>query len=190
MGREATCACTWGDRHGAVKALLESSELIVRGAFRAKAPLAALRRVRVDGELLRFDVDGTPVSLELGARAAASWAAKIAAPAPPVAKKLGLAPEMRVRLLGGVDEVLGDALAATTRVSRGAYDCAFARVETVAQLAKLPDVVPVWVVYRKGRGAPVGEQAVRDALRGRGLIDVKTAAIDADYTALKFVRRG
>ncbi|BDE05182.1 hypothetical protein WPS_04580 [Vulcanimicrobium alpinum] len=188
MGREATCACTWGDRHGAVKALLESSELIVRGAVSAKVPLVALRRVRVDGELLRFDVDDTAVSLELGARAAASWAAKIAAPAPSVAKKLGLTAAMRVRLLSGADEVLGDALAGTTRVSRGAYDCALARVETLAQLAKL-DVAPVWVVYRKGRGGPVGEQAVRDALRARGLIDVKTAAVDEDYTALKFVRR-
>jgi hypothetical protein len=44
------------------------------------------------------------------------------------------------------------------------------------------------VVYTKGRGAPLGETAVRAALRERGLIDLKVASVSAALTALKFAR--
>jgi hypothetical protein len=56
VGREARCSARWGARSGEVKALLESTELVVRGAFRAGALLAELRDVRAEGDTLRFSV--------------------------------------------------------------------------------------------------------------------------------------
>ena len=48
--------------------------------------------------------------------------------------------------------------------------------------------VPIWVVYTKGRGAPLGEAAVRTILRQRGLMDLKVASVSEALTALKFAR--
>lgn len=189
MGREAACACTWGSRRGDVKALLETHEIVVRGSLRAVAPLERIRDVRVEGDALRFSVDGIAVTLELGARTAGSWARKIATPPPTLAAKLGCTVGMRVRLIGDPAAILEGALEGTVRSIRGSYALAIARVETAGHLAALPDVAPLWVIYRKGKGAPVGEPAVREALRARGLVDVKTCAVDGAYTALKFIRR-
>jgi hypothetical protein len=43
VGREARCTASWGTRSGAVTVHLDATELTVRGAFRASAPLASLR---------------------------------------------------------------------------------------------------------------------------------------------------
>jgi hypothetical protein len=44
----------------------------------------------------------------------------------------------------------------------------------------------VWIVYTKGKDAPLGESAVRAALRERGYRDTKVAAVSATRTALRF----
>ena len=90
MGREARCAATWGAHRGNVTALLESTELIVRGAFRARAPIASLRGVRAEGGTLYFRAGDDDVALAMGA-AAPRWAAAIATPPPSLAAKLGIA---------------------------------------------------------------------------------------------------
>ena len=47
--------------------------------------------------------------------------------------------------------------------------------------------LPVWVVYRKGARSEVGEGVVRERMRDMGWVDIKVAAVDGVYTALKFV---
>jgi len=64
VGREARCSARWGKQHGDATALLETSEIIVRGAFRAAAPLADLRNLRAGGGVLRFSVGGDDVALQ------------------------------------------------------------------------------------------------------------------------------
>lgn len=197
MGREARCAARWGSRSGEVKALLESTEIIVRGAFRAVAPLAELRDVRAEGDTLRFSVRGEEVALMLGADAP-RWAAKIAAPVPSLAAKLGLAATTRVLVAGRIDDPeLATALAAAKRTrATAAADVIVARVDdagalartVTAQRAALERGVPIWVVYTKGKNAPLGETTVRAMLRERGLIDLKVASVSPALTALKFAR--
>ena len=188
MGREAACICTWGTQTGDVRALLETHEVIVRGSVRGRVARNEVRDVRVDGDALHFRAGTVPVTLVLGAREAGAWAQRLTAPPPSLAKKLGITEGLRVRIWGDVDGLAGDALGAARRVTRGAFDLALVRVETPAQLAALPDVAPVWVFYTKGRNAPVGENAVRATLRARGLIDIKTSAVNATHTALLFRR--
>lgn len=150
MGREARCRARRGKQHGDVTALLETSEIIVRGAFRAVAPLAGLRNVRADGGTLRFWAGGEDVALELG-KAAASW---------------------------------GD-----RRCDRFARRrCGRARRYRGPASRDLARGVPFWVVYTKGKNAPLGETAVRAMLRERGLIDLKVASVSPTLTALKFAR--
>ena len=196
MGREQRCSATWGERKGEVTALLESAELIVRGAFRARAPLASLREVRADGDTLRFRTGGEDVALVLG-RAAPRWAAALTKPPPSLAAKLGIRPGSRVLVEGTVDD---DALAAAiaTGVPAGGSDpdLIVARLDDAGELARvvsqraklLERWIPLWVVYTKGKGAPLGETAVRRFLRDCGLMDLKVASVSATLTALQFVK--
>ncbi len=87
---------------------LDSTELTVRGAFRARAPLASLRDRRADGDALRFRTGAHEVALILGP-ATPRWAAAIAKPPPTLAAKLGIAAGTRVLTLGTIDD---DGLAA------------------------------------------------------------------------------
>src|ERR1700681_2701607 len=103
MGREARCTASWGTRSGEGTALLESTELIVRGAFRARAPLSSLTAVQVIGDTPRFRARDDDGALVLAA-AAQRWAAAMAKPRPPLAARLGIATPSRVILEGRVDD--------------------------------------------------------------------------------------
>ena len=74
MGREAQCVCRWGDREGRVTALLESSELIVRGAIRGRAALHTIEAVNARDDVLEFVVAGERIELQLGAAVSRRWA--------------------------------------------------------------------------------------------------------------------
>ena len=196
MGREARCAASWGAQSGTVTVHLDSAELTVRGAFRARAPLASLRDVRADGDTLRFRTGRDDVALRVGS-AAPRWVAAIAKQPPSLAAKLGITAETRVLAVGTVDD---DALAGALAIgiaSDADPDLIVARLDDADDLARvavehaavLERRVPLWVVYTKGKGAPLGETAVRAMLRERGLIDLKVASVSAALTALQFARR-
>ena len=196
MGREVRCEAVWGAKSGRVTALLESSDVIVRGAFRAAAPIASLRDVRAVGDTLHFRAGEDEVALVLG-RDAPRWAAALAKPPPSLATKLGITETTRVRVEGAIDDVaLAAALAAGKRACDGAADLVVARVDDAVELVRIAAVhdgdlargVPLWVVYTKGKGAPLGETAVRGLLRERGLMDLKVASVSERLTALKFGR--
>ena len=197
MGREARCSARWGKQRGDVKALLETNEIIVRGAFRASALLSDLTDVRADDGTLRFSASGEDVALELG-NAAASWAVKIMAPPPSLAAKLGFTAGTRVLVIGRVDDAaLAEALAVARRARTATTaDVIVARVDHADALAQIADRhrallergIAMWVVYLKGKNAPLGETAVRALLRERGLVDLKVASVSPALTALKFAR--
>jgi hypothetical protein len=195
MGREARCSATWGSHAGKVTIHLDSAELTARGAFRARAPLASLRDVRADGDTVRFSSDGADVALVLG-REASRWAAALVKPPPSLAAKLGITAETRVLVEGTVDDnALAAAVATGTRATRDA-DVIVARVDDADALARivrgrsplLERGVPLWVVYTKGKAAPLGETAIRALLREHGLMDLKVASVSPALTALKFAR--
>jgi hypothetical protein len=71
MGREARCGCRCGAETGEVKALLETEELILRGAVKRRIPIASITGIRVDAGGLHFTADSEAVVLELGSAEAA-----------------------------------------------------------------------------------------------------------------------
>src|SRR5262249_43539066 len=101
MGREATCRARWGGRSGEGRALLEADELVFRGAFRVKVPLAAITRVAAKAGALALSWPGGTLTLALGASADA-WADAIANPRSLV-DKLGVKPGLAVVLVGRFD---------------------------------------------------------------------------------------
>jgi hypothetical protein len=203
MGREASCLCDWNGQStrvvaARVKALLEPPELILRGEIKRRIPFVAMKQVAAQGARLRFRVEGDAVSLKLGEALAARWAQALLKPPPTLAQKLGIAPGGAARVLGTVDdEALLNALKDARRVTRGAVDVIVARVNTPAEIgdawqkaaAQVANGAALWMVYAKGRGHAISETDVRAAGIAAGFVDVKVAAVSAQLTALKFVRR-
>lgn len=198
MGREVQCMCTWNGIKSKVKALLEPPELILRGEMRKRIPFAKMRAVRVEGDLLRFRVDGEDGALSLGKTIAAKWAEALLKPPPTLAKKLGITPETTVCMIGPVDDAaLTTALAEAKAVSKQKGDLILARVDTPpdlhSALIKAADQlnagVPIWFIYRKGPGHPLNENLVRATALATGIVDTKVAAVSTEFSALRFVKR-
>src|SRR5580704_261303 len=103
MGAEALCLCRWPGGESEVKALLETRDLILRGALRRKLQFSAMTALRVEGDRLCFSAGAEDFELLLGAGRAARWAAKIADP-PSLAAKLGLGPAATAQIIGVVDD--------------------------------------------------------------------------------------
>ena len=135
MGREAVCTCDWAGTVTEVKALLETSELILRGDIRRRVPFSEIEDVKVKSDWLRFRVGGERVELLLGSSVGAKWAAAITSPPPSLARKLGITNKTVVRTIGATqDESLKAALAEAARISARDADLIVACVETPESL--------------------------------------------------------
>lgn len=198
MGREANCACTWGNARFQVKVLLEPPELIVRGETKRRVPFEKIKQVKADGEWLYFALEGESVALELGDGIAAKWAEALLKQPPSLAKKLGITPEISIRMIGPIDDsALRNSLAEAKRVSLNKGDLILARVDTPADLRaalkksrdQLKEGTPIWFIYRKGPGHPLNENLVRTTALATGIVDTKIAAISPEFSALRFVKR-
>ena len=198
MGRASTCECEWKGSMVRVKALLEPPELILRGEVRARVPFAELKRVTAAGDAVEFMFRGEKVRLVVGRALAPKWVKALTTSPPSLAKKLGIAPGTRVRVMGKIDDAqLELALAEGNVVVRGDAEVVVARVNSEVELrgafAKAGDLVAggaaLWVVYRKGKGHAIGEADVRSTGLAAGVVDVKVASVSAELTGLKFVRR-
>jgi hypothetical protein len=119
--------------------------------------------------------------------------------ATPQARKLGLKPDAR---LGLVEPPAGWALTdppPTVPAGDGPADVLIAFVRTAAELAGLPElgerIFPdgaLWVAWPRraaGHVSDVTENGIREAVLPHGLVDVKVAAIDEDWSGLKIVWR-
>ena len=196
MGREAECRCTWAGESADCKVLLETHDLILRGTICRQLPIASLKQIEVQGDVLTFRAGESAVALHLGAKLAQSWAKKLAAPPATLASKLGIATS-KVLLIGHVDsEALEAALAEAATTSSSMPEQLVACVHTPAELdralARATSYAanpPIWIVYRKGTRGDLPESIIRNVLRGQGFMDTKVAAVDATYTALRFSRR-
>lgn len=197
MGLEAVCRVRVNDEVSAAKALLETSELIVRGGMRLRIPFSSITSVEArDGELV-ITHGGGEAALALGPKAK-TWAEKIKNPKG-LLDKLGVKPGMRVAVVNVEDEdfltQLGERVPKLAEPKPGAeLDVLFYGVEEKEGLEWLESlrkaIKPsgvIWVVAPKGKGTPVTESDVMVGAKVAGLVDVKVAAFSATHTAHKFV---
>jgi hypothetical protein len=189
MGREAKGLAVWRGQSGAVKALLESDALILRGKIRATLPRSGLAGWRSDGEDLGLLVDGEPLVLTLGAKEALAWVRALEKPVPTLASKLGVSAAARPWVMGGpMPEELA---AAVVPVALPGPDGAAMIIAVMnaqedlgaALAAGRAHGLRVWCVHGKGKGAAVPDGAVRGHFRAAGWIDVKSSAVSAGFTA-------
>jgi hypothetical protein len=196
VGNEAACKVTFGKQQSEGKALLETSEIIFRGDFRLKIPFSTIKSAKaVDGELRLQTADGLAV-FHLGMRAE-KWCDKILHPKSRI-EKLGVKPDTKVSLLGGLDsDFLKEIGALTKSVSKDKVatdtECIFFAVDSKKDLGALPKIsksmkgaIALWIVYPKGQ-KQITELDVLATGRKAGLKDVKVVGFSPTHTALKFV---
>lgn len=197
MGREALGTGRWKGQSGAVKALLESDAIILRGAVRARFPRSTLSDICAQGDTLSMMAGGDPVELELGHAEAVKWVSVLQKPLPTLAHKLGVSPENPAHVLGAIDDAaLCEALADVTVPSAGDAAMLIAILREEADLAAALLVsqahagLPIWCVYGKGPFKTVSDGAIRSFLRASGYVDSKTSAVSDRLTATRYAPAG
>jgi hypothetical protein len=189
MGREAKGRARFRGQDGAVRALLESDALILRGEVRARLPRAGLAGWWLEGEDLVLTASGEPLVLTLGAKEAAAWVRALDKPLPSLAQKLGVSAAAKAWVIG---EALPEELAGALLGARAASPQEAAWIVAVltspgeiaaAVSAARQRALPLWCVHGKGKSAGVGEGLLRSECRAAGLIDVKTSAVSDRFTA-------
>ncbi len=118
----------------------------------------------------------------------------------PQLQKLGLVPGVRLRLIGAPpDWSFEEPLEDVHVVEDGTCDVALVFVREASELSAARRwgelVYPAgacWVAWPRkagGHASDVDENAIREAVIAIGLVDVKVAAIDDDWSGLKVVWR-
>jgi hypothetical protein len=197
MGSELLCNVRSGGRTASGKALFETNEIIFRGDFRLKIPVALLTSVVArDGELHLTWPDGSAV-LELGEQAE-KWAHKILHPKS-TAEKLGIKPGLVISAIAMDDGDFVKGLRVNAKSFSDAKplvdsDLIFFGAAKAAALVRAKKLAPslssggaLWIVYPKGK-QEITELQVLGAGKAAGLVDVKVVSFSATHTALKFVR--
>jgi len=198
VGREVTCNARIGRDRVCVNVHLDATSVRISGDVKLTIPFAAMRDVTVRDGALRFRSAERALALELGAKEAERWAKDILHPKSRL-EKLGVKRDARVAAIGISDKKflgeLGEALdLPPARTARGRYDLVFRELgakRDLDQIAKLrarlePDGA-LWLIYSKGKGAPLTERAVRDAFLAAGLVDTKVVSFSPTHTAVKLV---
>ena len=119
------------------------------------------------------------------------------------AVKLGIRDDTRVALLAAPNEWVPEGLPTGVEIRRdlrATSDVTIAFIRSAAEVSRLvnrldkalADDASLWIAWPRkagGHTSDVTENGLRDAFLPRGLVDVKVAAIDEDWSGLKFVRR-
>ncbi len=190
MGSEAQCRVELGDQSADAKALLETDELIVRGALRAKIPFREAQDVAANDGVLSLRWSDRDVRLHLGAEAA-KWAEKIRNPKS-VADKLGLRSGQTISVAGALDPAFLGVREFSKKLLPGS-DIIFFAANARQELARLCELrkslAPngaIWVIRPKGISA-ISEADVMAAAKAAGLVDVKVVRFSDTHTAEKLV---
>jgi len=195
MGNEVKGAMRVADQRHQGKILLETSEIIFRGAdCRLRIPFAELREVIATEGELRLKTKSGLTLFEVG-DTAEKWREKILHPKTR-AEKLGVKAGTQVRLVGEFDADFVNELKTNKSVlvlNGGSSEITFLALEEKRSLAaiakhakKTKGAQALWVVYPKGK-KEITEVEVISAGRKTGLKDVKVVGFSATHTALKFV---
>ena len=196
MGQELLCRVHFGDRNSSGKALLETAEIIFRGEFRLKVPLASLTSVAARDGKLHLEWPDASAIFELGPQAE-KWAHKIQHPRS-TAEKLGIKPGLVISALrmgdgDFVKELKTSAKSFSETKALKGSDLIFCGASTKGDLAKACNLAgslssrgALWIIYPKGQKT-ITEQQVLSAGRAAGLVDVKVVSFSDTHTALKFV---
>ncbi|MET3612595.1 hypothetical protein ABID16_000900 [Rhizobium aquaticum] len=193
MGRESVAYADWKGQSAEVKAIAEASEVILRGAIKARVPRAAITALRLDDGLLTIDLGTEQLRLNLGIAEAAKWHVLLQTPPPSLAAKLGISTEKPAFVLGDFDDLaLTEALLGARVSNLAAATVLISVIVTDQDMARTLDMAhenspkPVWCVYPKGKAASPGDSSIRLVMRNAGFRDNKSCAVSERLTATRY----
>ncbi len=195
MGREAEADCSFAGRRGAAKVLLESTEIILRGAIKARIARQSITAIKILGDDLVLQTRDGLLSLTLGHKQALSWAAALAKPPPTLAQKMGIRPDKPVLLIGPITDAALVAAVATKPEGSGPPAMLIAELhdntmldQVMPRLNQYPDAA-FWGITAKGKVSVFGDQDLRMIMRAHGYIDTKSCAVSDLMTATRYAQR-
>jgi hypothetical protein len=193
MGSEASCRIEYDGSAHEAHALLETEEVIVRGALRLRVPLRELREASAADGVLTLRWSGHELRITLG-KDAAKWAEKIRNPKS-VLDKLGIKAGQKVSVIGAIErreELEAKSGDVSPRLRKNS-DVIFFAAASRADLGRLPALREalrpdgaLWVIRPKG-AREITEADVMAAGKAAGLVDVKVVKFSETHTAEKFV---
>ncbi len=192
MGREATGHITYLGQSGPAKLLLESQELIVRGAVKTRIPRSDILKYGTQDQVLWIETTQGRLVADLGAKVAALWPQALAKSPPSLGEKLGVSaskrvlslteardPDLQSALVGATAQTISDAVMTLAEL--------YAPAELAAILPRLGQV-PFWGITRKGKDSTYNEDALRVTLRALGWVDTKSCSVSAKMTGTRYHR--
>jgi hypothetical protein len=204
MGYETKCSVRVERGDGDVRTaddatvLLETDELIIRGAARIRVPRTSIERVTRRGGTVTVASPEARITLSLGADAASKWERKLQEAPKRLIDKLDVKPGALVWVFGVEDADLIAQLreradvSATTRAPRR-VDVAFVQVGRAADFARIAKaskpIAPagaMWVVHPKGPSG-VPDTAIFAEAKKLGLAAIKVARVSDTESAEKLV---
>lgn len=193
MGIEVNCLCHYEKLAFEVKALLESKEIILRGALKLRAPFNELGEVYEKNGDLVFSFRGEEYRLELG-KECEKWLSKILAPPKSLSQKLGLKPETKIFKADIFQSnEFNSAVSNNLNVDINNAQIIFKQIEYKNELI---DFIKryfenkisssVWILNKKGKNSLFNENQIRDIMRENGFKDNKTCSIDEIWSATRY----
>jgi len=194
MGSESSCRIEVDGVAGDGKVLLETDELIVRGAMRLKIPFRDIGEVSAADGALHVRWADHRARFDVGAQAA-KWVEKIRNPKS-VIDKIGVKAGQAVSIVGGVEAEFVNLLKkrvgnVSSRLRKA--DVIFFAASSRQDLSKLATLrhhlTPagaIWVIRPKGT-REITDGNVISAARAAGLVDVKVVRFSETHSAEKFV---
>lgn len=159
MGLEASILCHKSDESYEVKAILESRELILRGALKMRILLSDIKNPIAANDYLQFDFNGENYRFELGKNDAQKWYKKIIMPPKTLAQKLGINSERKIHLMNTfLSDEVNFALNNFHKVEIENAQIIFAQllnfddIEFIhKKIANLSPNFAIWLIYPKGK---------------------------------------
>jgi hypothetical protein len=193
MGREALATCNWQGETTQVKALLEATEIILRGDVRLRLLRQDISSIHLDGETLTLGTRETSLVLTFQNGEAKKWSNALEKPPPTLAEKLGIGVLTKVHVIGHLDDATLRHAVENCQTQSPANAALFlACLGTSSDLDSMLSIVSpfgdrhVWCVYPKGKHASVTDGDIRNFMRGHGYIDSKTSGISDRLTATRY----
>jgi hypothetical protein len=200
VGKEARVfaeLCVWT---GEGKLLLETDELMFRGAKKLTIPLSSIDGMSIEDGWLVVKHGADEARFDLGTDYAVKWRHAIENPKQLI-DKLDVKAGSRVHIAGPVDVAFIDSVtsrAAAVTVSdeppsASDYDVVFVYVNEADELDSLTKYHPIirstgaiWVLHPKGR-RETSHDAIMSIAKPLGLVDVKSAKFSETHGALKLM---
>lgn len=193
MGLEANILCHKSDDTYEIKAILESRELILRGALKMRILIKDILNTKVEIDILEFEYRDEKYRFELG-EAAQKWYQKIISPPKSLSQKFGLKSDSKIYSINSFSsDEINLALKNCQFADLENAQIIFAQIKTIDDLefihkkiAKLKSDFAIWLIYPKGKNVILKESDIRQFMRQNGFMDNKISAIDDVFTATRY----